>query len=105
MNHSFESRPTFYNGVQFRSRLEAQWACFFDQAKWKWDYEPMDLSGWTPTFRVEFPCGHSECPETHVILVEVQPHYDIAEFDGMRCMDFPYGTNHKPNGEVESNPR
>ncbi len=46
MNHAFESRPTFYNGVQFRSRLEAQWACFFDQAKWKWDYEPMDLLGW-----------------------------------------------------------
>ena len=58
MNHAFASRPTLYNGVQFRSRLEAQWACFFDQANWKWEYEPMDLVGWTPTFRVEFPCGH-----------------------------------------------
>ncbi len=73
MNHAFESRPTVYNGVQFRSRLEAHWACFFDQAKWKWEYEPMDLLGWTPTFRVEFPCGHTECSDTHVLLIEVQP--------------------------------
>ncbi len=77
MNHAFESRPTFYNGVQFRSRLEAQWACFFDQAKWKWDYQPIDLVGWTPTFRVEFPCGHTECSDTHVLLIDVQP-FDVS---------------------------
>ena len=104
MNHAFESRPTFYNGVQFRSRLEAQWACFFDQAKWNWDYEPMDLLGWTPTFRVEFPCGHSECSDSHVLLIEVQPFDDIAAFAGHRCMDFAFGASLKPNGEEETIP-
>jgi len=104
MNHAFEIRPTFYNSVQFRSRLEAQWACFFDQANWKWDYEPLDLAGWTPTFRVEFQCGHSECSDTHVLLIDVQPLDDIAAFAGRRCMDFPYGVCQKPTGEVESIP-
>ena len=103
-NHAFVSRPTVYHGVQFRSRLEAQWACFFDLAKWKWDYEPMDLAGWTPTFRVEFPCGHSECSENHVLLIEVQPFDSITAFAGHRCLDFKYGASHKPNSEEETIP-
>ena len=73
MNHSYESRPTFYNGVLFRTRLEARWACFFDLAYWKWDYEPIDLVGWTPSFRVEFPCSHTQCAGSHVLLVDVKP--------------------------------
>ncbi len=24
-------------------------------------------------FRVEFPCGHTECSDTHVLLIDVQP--------------------------------
>ena len=104
MNHAFASRPTLYNGVQFRSRLEAQWACFFDQAKWKWDYAPMDLAGWTPTFRVEFPCGHSECSDSHVLLIDVQPFDCLAAFADRRCMDFAYGASRKPNGEEETIP-
>jgi hypothetical protein len=104
MSHAFESRPTFYNGVRFRSRLEAQWACFFDHAKWIWDYEPMDLAGWTPTFRVEFPCGHSECSDSHVLLIDVQPFDDLSQFAGHRCMDFPYGECRKATGEVETIP-
>jgi hypothetical protein len=42
--------PTFYNGVQFRSRLEAKWAAMFDLLKWPWEYEPFDLDGWIPDF-------------------------------------------------------
>jgi hypothetical protein len=45
MNNASESRSTLYNDVQFRSRLDARWACFFDQANWMWDYEPIDLVG------------------------------------------------------------
>lgn len=104
MNYAFASRPTFYNGVQFRSRLDAHWACFFDLVNWRWAYEPFDLIGWTPTFRVEFPCSHSECSGSHVLLVEVQPHFDITAFAGHRCMDFPYGECDQPTGEVESIP-
>ncbi len=46
-------------------RLEAQWACFFDQANWKWEYEPMDLVGWMPTFRVEF---HAVTPSAQRLM-------------------------------------
>lgn len=31
---------TEYNGYKFRSRLEARWAVFFDNAQIKYDYEP-----------------------------------------------------------------
>lgn len=48
--------PTMYAGVQFRSRLEARWAAFFDIVGLKWDYEPFDLAGWIPDFKVHgFP--------------------------------------------------
>ena len=31
---------TEYNGILFRSRLEARWAIFFDALKLDWVYEP-----------------------------------------------------------------
>lgn len=31
---------TIYNGVYFRSRLEAKWAIFFDHCGIEWEYEP-----------------------------------------------------------------
>jgi hypothetical protein len=52
MNHSSNHRgiPTLYNGIQFRSRLEAKWAAMFDLLGWKYEYEPYDLPGWIPDF-------------------------------------------------------
>jgi hypothetical protein len=44
------AHPTTYKDVQFRSRLEARWAAFFDLAGWRWEYEPTDHNGWTPDF-------------------------------------------------------
>lgn len=44
------AKPTTYNGVNFRSRLEASWAAFFDLCGWRWEYEPVDLKGWVPDF-------------------------------------------------------
>ena len=32
--------PTTYNGIPFRSRLEARWAIFFDAMSTPWEYEP-----------------------------------------------------------------
>jgi hypothetical protein len=31
--------PTMYSGVEFRSRLEARWAVYFDTIGIKWEYE------------------------------------------------------------------
>ena len=42
------SIPTVYRGIQFRSRLEAKWAAFFDTCEWPWLYEPKDFNGWIP---------------------------------------------------------
>lgn len=67
--------PTKYNGVQFRSRLEARWAAFFDLCGWPWEYEPLDLDGYIPDFIltlhravlvevkpiVRWPCGVKQC--------------------------------------------
>jgi hypothetical protein len=57
--------PTFYNGTQFRSRLEARWAAFFDAVGWSWEYEPIDLRGYIPDFVVKFKPAN--------LLVEVKP--------------------------------
>ena len=42
--------PTRHKGRQYRSRLEARWATFFDLLGWKYEYEPFDLDGWIPDF-------------------------------------------------------
>lgn len=58
------SIPTKYAGVQFRSRLEARWAAFFDLVRWPWEYEPIDLAGYIPDFVLGFD---------RPLLVEVKP--------------------------------
>lgn len=63
--------PTTYNGVNFRSRLEARWAALFDLLSWKWEYEPFDLNGWIPDFVLS---GYKK------ILVEIKP-YDVYRND------------------------
>lgn len=50
MTYNIKAIPTAYAGVNFRSRLEARWAAFFDLCGWEWDYEPFDLDGWAPDF-------------------------------------------------------
>lgn len=57
--------PTNYNGIQFRSRLEAKWAVFFDLCGWQWQYEPFDMPGWIPDFILR---GH------YNVLIEVKPY-------------------------------
>lgn len=99
MNYCMKSHPTVYDGVLFRSRLEARWAAFFDIIGWQWEYEPIDLEGWTPDFRVTFPCGHSECNGCHVLLVEIKPYYCIDEFKGHECMEYPFGIKMIRDGE------
>ncbi|NSZ73230.1 hypothetical protein G6L74_05620 [Agrobacterium tumefaciens] len=71
MIYDIAAIPTRYNSVQFRSRLEARWAAFFDLAGWTWDYEPFDLEGWTPDFLIK-----GKVPA----LVEVKPLY-FARFE------------------------
>jgi hypothetical protein len=57
--------PNVYKGVNFRSRLEARWAAFFDLNRWQWDYEPIDIDGWCPDFQITTPWCH--------VFAEVKP--------------------------------
>ena len=68
MNYEIAAIPTQYNGINFRSRLEARWAAMFDLLEWEWTYEPLDFDGWIPDFAIH---GAS------VIYVEVKP---VGEF-------------------------
>lgn len=72
---SFAAIPTLYEGVQYRSRLEAKWAAFFDLMGWTHQYEPFDLNGWIPDFLLP-----GKCP----VLVEVKP---IHCRDGAICAE------------------
>jgi hypothetical protein len=65
LKYTIKAIPTTYAGVNFRSRLEARWAAFFDLCGWVWDYEPFDLDGWAPDFRISLNVGS--------VLVEVKP--------------------------------
>lgn len=63
--------PTKYKGIQFRSRLEATWAAFFDLCGWQWEYEPCDFAGWIPDFIL--------WPLTNPTYVEVKPVFRSAD--------------------------
>jgi hypothetical protein len=63
--------PTRYAAINFRSRLEAKWAAFFDACGWRWQYEPLDLDGWIPDFAIGWK----------PTLVEVKPFFHAHQFD------------------------
>jgi len=72
MNHNqtIPAIETWYQGIVFRSRLEAKWAAMFDLLKWGWTYEPTDFNGWIPDFAI-----HGK----EIIYVEVKPVYAFPE--------------------------
>ncbi len=66
------ARPTTYNGITFRSRLESRWARAFDRAHWDWHYEPERFADpgsvkgeYVPDFRID--------RHTVSTYVEIQP--------------------------------
>src|SRR3990167_8069916 len=91
MEYDVKAHPTEYKYIQFRSRLEAHWACFFDSLNWYWEYEPVDLEGWTPDFFIRQPCGHSECGGFHEIYCEVKPYRNVEQFEQHPSNRFGYG--------------
>jgi len=68
MNYNINAIETKYNGILFRSRLEAKWAAMFDLLRWGWTYEPTDFDGWMPDFAIH---------GNEIIYVEVKP---VTEF-------------------------
>jgi len=64
VKYEINAIETRYQGVNFRSRLEAKWAAMFDLLGWRWTYEPCDFCGWIPDFAI-----HGET----LVYVEVKP--------------------------------
>ena len=75
---TLKALPTTYRRVQFRSRLEARWAVFFDKLKLHWEYEPQGFkldnrkdkhpdSCYCPDFLVRTPQGED-------MWIEIKPH-------------------------------
>lgn len=62
---------TTYNGVTYRSRLEARWAAFFWRIGWTATYEPFDGAGYIPDFLI-----HGQRP----LLVEIKPAVTESEY-------------------------
>lgn len=90
-SYTIQAHPTWYADVEFRSRLEATWAAFFDLCGWAWEYEPLDLEGWTPDFMITLL---SLISKNRIVLAEVKPYYTIAEFAGHTCM------NYQPSSDI-----
>lgn len=65
MAYEIKAIPTIYNGIQYRSMLEARWAAFFDLIRCPFEYEPFILEGWSPDFVLR--------PGIHEYLVEIKP--------------------------------
>lgn len=110
-----KAKDTEYGGILYRSRLEADWAEFFDQhsLKHKYEYQRIDLGTdrytpdfWLPEFGVwveikpfRFATAHSKCYrlaiETRrpVLLIQGDPEYhDVALFEPNVRLRFTFRT-------------
>lgn len=89
MARDIEAIRTKYNGVIFRSRLEAQWAVFWDELGVKWEYEPQMF---------ELPDGKQYIPDFWIVdlalWVEIKPNETIAreEEATLKCSQLAYKT-------------
>jgi hypothetical protein len=86
MAQKYAAIPTRYRGVQFRSRLEARYAAFFDLIGPTWDYEPIDLRGYIPDFTLRLFGDLMEADDAD--LVEIKPAHKPADlFEACRKID------------------
>ncbi len=91
--------PTTYNGINFRSRLEARWAVFYDSLRIRYQYEPARLAvvpyGYTPDFLLPLQDRFDR-----VLWIEVKPSdyesSDIDKPDALACPDIPVAFIHEP---------
>lgn len=77
--------PTRFMGVDFRSILEARWACMFTLMGLHWEYETVELgepgAGFIPDFIVDVPLyAGPDRPVVSPVLVEVKPNIVAADY-------------------------
>lgn len=73
---------THYNGYKFRSRFEARWAVFFDNAGIKYEYEPEGFTDGDLCYLPDF-----YLPD-HDTYVEVKPHREGFEQEIEKALHF-----------------
>lgn len=88
--------PTTYNGVKFKSRLEARFAVFFDQMGVRWEYEPegyrLPSQWYAPDFWLPDPQGRGRGvwvevkPDRWPLDVELQKMRELC--DASECVGF-----------------
>lgn len=86
--YDIKAHPTVYGGRQYRSRLEAKWAAFFDRLGWQYEYEPVDFGAWSPDFVLFGVNGRQ-------VYVEVKP---IMAID--RDVTAKIDAAHPPGGDA-----
>lgn len=81
---------TYYNGYRFRSKLEAQWAVFFDAIGIEYEYEPEgfefeDGTKYLPDFKIRVR-HRSWTEEWEPVYVEVKGVLTDKDIHKFRCM-------------------
>ncbi len=64
--------PTEYNGYHFRSRLEATWACFFNNMNMPYQYEPKVFNLDGVKYLPDFWLPHQQ------VWIEIKPTFVLA---------------------------
>lgn len=90
---SMKARPTTYNGIQMRSRLEAGFAVWLDQVQFEWEYEPRAFGSQRGQYLPDFSLKNVPCmwrPKPVTVYVEVKPWgklRDTLEGDAEAALD------------------
>lgn len=65
---------TNYNGILFRSRLEARWAMFFDLIQARWNYEPEGFTNGDDSYLPDFVLYNVALrDESSPLYIEIKP--------------------------------
>lgn len=72
--------PTLYDGITFRSRIEARWALFFNMAGISYEYEP-------EAYKFTGPDGYEEA---YLVDFYLPSKKVFVEIKGGNYKDFPY---------------
>lgn len=65
----YQPKPTWFDGVLYRSATEARWACFWKGMGITYQYEPVLPWGYVADFRIEADFMNRR----HVACVEIKP--------------------------------
>jgi hypothetical protein len=68
--NAIKAIPTLYRGTQFRSRLEARWAIFFDLCRIPWEYEPVKINTGYGNYIPDFRIGLGESTEKSFVEIK-----------------------------------